>query len=69
MSDIKRESGSVVPTIIEQSAWDAAMLVDTEVDSLLREHGLTRLPGRGKMMEAIARIVQHAINRSHDKPI
>lgn len=59
----QREPEDVVPNQISLNAWDSAMIIDREVANLLAEHGMHRVEGRSKMTEAVAKLVQLAINR------
>ena len=55
---------SVAP--FSKHAWKTALTIDNEISALLKEHGLVRKEGRSKMTEAIARMVQLAINRDYE---
>ena len=59
------EGPDVVPTVIFPESWEVAMTIDQEVYNLMSEYGLKRVEGASKMMTAIARMVQLAINKSY----
>lgn len=55
-----------VPLLSEvgPEAWEAALAIDEEIAKLLAEHGFTRKDGRSKTAEAVAQMVQHAIDKA-----
>jgi hypothetical protein len=52
---------------IQPEAWEAAFDIDAAVEEFLNEHGLKRNEGGGAIIEAIAKFVQHAIDKSHER--
>jgi hypothetical protein len=58
------ESPNRVPTIISSEAWSAAGLIDQEIAHHLQRHGCTRRDNSEKVKQAVAMLVQWAINRA-----
>jgi hypothetical protein len=61
------ESGAVIPTRIHAEAWEAAMVLDREMASLLVDYGIHQKEGRSKTTEVMAKMVQLAINKALEK--
>jgi hypothetical protein len=64
---LEHEPSTQVPTQISKEAWEAAMDIDTAVEGLLADYGITRKEGHTKVPTIIAKMVQLAINKSHEK--
>ena len=67
MKSVETEPGDIVPTQISPEAWNAAMVIDEEIAKLLHEIGLRRREGHSLLTVSIAKMVQLAINQSHER--